>query len=140
MFNDSTDPLVGSYAADLEENTEIQLVKQVRAHRLQYRNCLKILGQFYERKGNHTKLKWVADELAILEPSSPRAYLDAGEIAGPYLQAKRYILEADLLYKQGKQLMKKGKWKLGNVLLNRNALYLAIDKFNELIMSFPESD
>ena len=134
------DPLVDSGGADLERKTEVQLVEQMARHRANYKEHLELLKQFYDRQGNHLKASWARAELENLELGPQRSYLVVAEVAGPDLRASRVFVEADLLYQEGLEYMKKGRGTLGKLFMDKKKLYLAIEKFNELITNYPDSD
>ena len=126
--------------ADPQRSTEVQLVEQMARYRGQYENHLSLIKDFYDRQGNHLKASWAVDELAHLEAGPKHSYLVIAETAGADLRARETIIDADLLYRAGMNLYKQGRGKLGKFFVNEKKLYLATDKFNELIESYPESD
>jgi len=126
--------------ADIERNTEVNLVERMALYRTQYENQLELLRQFYDRQGNHMKARWAAEELEHLRTGPRNSYLVVAETAGPELKATTAIVEADLLYQEGMNYYKSGRGKLGSFLTNKKKLYMAIDKFNELIANYPNSD
>ena len=134
------DPLATSHGADLERGTEVDLVEQMAHNRRQYRNQLDELVRFYDRQGNQVKATWATEELANIDQGPQRAYLVVAELAGADLRGDESILEADLLYEEGLNLMKEGIGKLGKFMVDRRKLRLATDKFNELISNYPTSD
>ncbi|MCK4628093.1 MAG: hypothetical protein KAT56_03760 [Sedimentisphaerales bacterium] len=126
--------------ADLQRNTEVELVEQMARYRSQYEKYLELLGDFYDRQGNNLKARWSRQELEHLQLGPKHSYLVVAEIAGAELKATTGIVEADLLYQDGMKYYHKGRGKLGVFFVNKKNLYLAIDKFNELITNYPNSD
>ncbi len=126
--------------ADLQRNTEVELVEQMARYRSQYEKYLELLGAFYDRQGNSLKARWSRQELEHLQLGPKHSYLVVAEIAGAELKATTGIVEADLLYQDGMKYYHKGRGKLGVFFMNKKNLYLAIDKFNELITNYPSSD
>ena len=134
------DPLATAQTADLERNTEAQLVEQMGRYREQYRNHLELLGEFYDRQGNQLKAEWAAAELEHLNTGPTRPYLVVAELAGADLRASTAVPEADELFGEAIELLKQGRPKIANLFSDKNKLYLAIDKFNEMITTYPNSD
>jgi TolA-binding protein len=132
-----TDPLKVAQGADLERNAEVQLVEQMARDRSAYRQDLQQLRQFYDRQGSQMKVTWVEDELKHLDQGPKRAYLVVAEIAGPDLRATKGVVEADTLYRDGVQITKEAG---SGLFVDNKKLYLAIDKFDELITNYPTSD
>ncbi|MBN1765880.1 MAG: tetratricopeptide repeat protein [Sedimentisphaerales bacterium] len=126
--------------ADLQRTTEVQLVEQMARYREQYRRHLDVLRDFYDRQGNHLKASWAQQELENLEMGPQHAYLVVAEIAGPELKANTAIVDADLLYKDGLEYYRQGRGKIGKLFADNKKLYLAKERFNELITKYPSSD
>jgi tetratricopeptide (TPR) repeat protein len=134
------DPLAVAQGADLQRNTEVQLVEQMARYRGSYQQHLELLAEFYDKQGNHIKAVWARQELEQLQLGPQREYLVIAEVAGPDLQADRSVVEADMLYQEGMALMRQGRGGLGNLFVDKKKMYLSIDKFNELITNYPDSD
>lgn len=134
------DPLTSAQNADLERNTEVQLVEQMSRYRQKYHQHLALLQEFYDRQGNQLKAEWAAAELEHFKLAPQRGYLIVAELAGPDLRARIAIPQADLLYDQAMELAKQGAPKLAHFFGKEKMLYLAIDKFNELIGTYSTSD
>lgn len=134
------DPLANAQGADLQRNTEVQLVEQMSRYRLNYRQHLELMHEFYDRQGNQLKADWVDQELDHLQAGPQRPYLVVAELAGADLRATTAIPEADVTYAEALALLKEGSPKLFNLWPDEKKLYLAIDKFNELITTHPTSD
>ncbi|MBN2210361.1 MAG: hypothetical protein JW709_03105 [Sedimentisphaerales bacterium] len=135
-----SDPLASATGADMQRTTEVQLVEQMGRYRTSYQRQLELLVEFYESQGNGLKAGWARQELEHLKAGPQRPYLVIAEIAGPELRATSAVLDADLLYNEGLQLMKEGRGSLGKIGVNKKKLYQAVDKFNELITNYPSSD
>lgn len=132
-----SDPLVIAEGADLQRNTEVQLVEQMARYRNSYRQYLKLLEEFYDKQGNQLKSDWARKEREHLQIAPQREYLVIAEIAGPDLRAQNLVAPADTLYQEGMKLLVQGR---GAWSIDKRKLYLAIDKFNELITNYPDSD
>ena len=133
------DPLTIAMQNELQRTTEVELVEEMARYRNAYINQLNLLADFYDNQGNHMKSMWVKEELDSLEMMPKHTYLVVAEIAGSDLKASRAIVEADALYEEGMALFEDGRGTL-NLLTNKKKLYLARDKFNELITHYPDSD
>ena len=101
---------------------------------------LVLLEEFYDRQGNQLKATWAQQEITAMKTQPRRAFLVAAEIAGPNLRATTAIVEADLLYDEAMELSSRGRGKIGKFLMDTKKLYLAVEKFNELITNYPQSD
>jgi tetratricopeptide (TPR) repeat protein len=135
------DPLVVNESADLQRSTEVELVEQMAYHRLSYKQQLEVLRQFYDSQGNNLKVQWVNQELEALKSVPQRSYLVVAELAGSDLRPTKSIVEADMLYNEGMEYFKQGRGTLKlDIFVDKKKLYLAIDKFKELITTYPESD
>lgn len=135
-----TDPLSNSITG-LQQNTEVRLVEQMALKRSEYKQYLDLLAQFYDRQGNNLKATWVAEEINALKLVPQRPYLVVAEVAGSDLRAVQSIVAADVLYDEAVALFKDARNSLGLKLLSdKKKLYLAKDKFNELITNYPTSD
>jgi tetratricopeptide (TPR) repeat protein len=134
------DPLTNVMNADLERNAEVQLVEQMGRYRASYQENLELMLEFYNRQGNQLKAKWVTEELENLRLGPRYSYLVVAEVAGPDLRASRMIIEADMLYDEGMSLMKSGRGTIGKFMVDKKKMYSAIEKFNELITLYPDSD
>lgn len=135
-----SDALAAGDGADLQRTSEVQLVEQMGRYRANYERYLELLKEFYEKQGNGLKAGWAQEEMDHLRLGPKRPYLVIAEIAGSDLKASSAILDADMLYNQGLQYMKEGRGTLGKLTVDKKKLYLATDKFNELITNYPSSD
>jgi len=135
-----TDPLLVASGADMQRDEEAKLVEQMAQYRQKYIDQLEMLLGFYENQGNQLKSDWVRGELLHLKQGPQHPYLVVAETAGPNLHASKSILEADLLYREGINLMKEGRGGIGKIGMDEKKLYLAKDKFSDLISKYPESN
>ncbi len=134
------DPLLVATGADAQREEEAKLVEQMAQYRQKYIDQLEVLLGFYEGQGNQMKSDWVRGELLHLKQGPQHPYLVIAETAGPTLRASKSILEADLLYREGINLMKEGRGGIGKIGMDPKKLYLAKDKFSEIIEKYPESN
>ncbi len=120
------------------EAGEADIVEQMTAHRLGYRQYLVSLISHYEKTGNNTKLSWAKDELKVLEKIPQYNYIIEAITAGPNLKASVSITEADYMYDDALRTEKKA----GELILikNEDMLRMALAKYNRLIRKHPSSD
>jgi tetratricopeptide (TPR) repeat protein len=134
------DPLNLSASADLERKTEVEMVEEMARNRNHYIESLKRLEQFYDHQGNQMKSTWARQEYDHLKQGPQRPYLVAAELAGPNLRASKPILDADLLFKEGMKYYQQGRGGVGGMFADKKLLYEAINKFDQLITNYPESN
>ncbi len=130
---------LGSVSAVKVANAgETDIVEQVAVNRQAYRQGLELLVEHYTRMGNNMKLQWAEKELAALNVIPQYNYIVEAGLAGPDLKASTSIREADNLYYDALELEKKAGLLL--ILKDENLLWLALDKYNQLIRRHPSSD
>ncbi len=127
-------------AAELETAgaDEIDLVEDMASHRKAYRQALDTLVTHYEEMGNHMKLQWAQKELQAFDESPQYRYIIEAAVAGPDLRAAATIPEADELYNEAEELYKEAKKLL--VLKDKDLVYLALDRYNQVFRKYPTSD
>jgi len=130
------DPLAAGSQADLQRETEVEMVEQMARSRGRYVEYLRLLEEFYSRQGNHMKARWAGEELRQYQSGPHPEYLVVAETAGPDLRAGESIPAADVLYEEGQKLQREGSGLLGD----KKKLRLAIEKYNEVIQGYPRSD
>lgn len=118
---------------------EVDLVESVLMHRAHYRKMLEILRDYYVEHGYSTKQKWAEAELEDLRHVKPYKYIMSAEIPETRLRPTQSIAEADAMYDQGVELMRKGGHGVP-ALYNRQYMRQALDVFTELIRKYPNSD
>jgi tetratricopeptide (TPR) repeat protein len=123
-------------AVDISNASEADLSEQVAVNRQAYKRGLEVLIQHYIKTGNNMKLIWAQKELASLNAIPQYNYVVEATIAGPNLKATRSIPEADYLFYDADRLEREA----GLVLKDDNLLRVALDKYNQLISRFPNSD
>lgn len=116
---------------------EMETVEQMVQHRQGYRQALESLVSYYERVGNDMKLQWAQQELDEFNLASQYDYIIEAVVAGPDLRASTQIAEADLLYRQARDIEAGARRVLAR---DGDELRRALDKYNELIRRFPNSD
>jgi tetratricopeptide (TPR) repeat protein len=121
------------------DRTEVDLVEQLVEHRAMYARYLRVLAQFYTENGSIEKAKWARNELTDLQRVKPYAYILDAEASVSTMRPMESIAEADQLYAEGHQLMKKGGHGVP-VFYNQETMKLAMAKFKQLIDEYPTSD
>lgn len=119
--------------------TEVDLVEEMIRHRAMYARHLRVLVRFYSEHGNEEKANWARRELRDLQHVKPYQYLDDAIVPMSTLRPVESIAEADRLYQEGLDLMKKGGHGVPG-LYNQETMKLALAKFNELVDRYPRSD
>ncbi len=118
---------------------EVDLVEQLISHRDAYHVALKRLRDYYGRRGNATKLGWAEFELKGVRNVMAFRYLLDAEIPSESLRPVDTVTEADTLYDQGIELMRKGGHGVPGV-FRRDLMVEAAGVFRDLISRFPTSD
>lgn len=128
-------------AVNIAEAGEVDLIEQMAVNRQAYRQSLELLVGYYTRTGNNMKLRWAEKELAALNAMPQYNYIIEVTVAPQNLKANISIPEADELYEDAMQFEKKARLAgLLPVLKNESLLRLALDKYNQLIKKYPNSN
>jgi tetratricopeptide (TPR) repeat protein len=117
---------------------ETDIVEQVIVNRQAYRQGLEALIEYYMNEGNSMKVEWAKKELAALDKMPKYRYIVEASLAGPDLRATDEIRAADYLYDEALALEKKARALV--LVANAGQLRRAVDKYNELITTYPSSD
>ena len=118
---------------------EVDLVEAVVKHRLAYHRSLRQLQTYYEQHGFAHKESWAAFELKGLKSVKAFRYLLDAEVPEMALRPDTRIKEADTLYEQGLELMKKGGHNVP-ALYREDLMVEAARVFRALIEKYPNSD
>jgi tetratricopeptide (TPR) repeat protein len=131
-------PPVTAGRVNISEISEVDIVEQVAVNRQAYRRSLELLLQHYTRTGNNMKMEWAQKELNALNTMPQYKYIIVAETAGSDLRASVSIPEADSLYLEAVQIEKQA----GPlpVVKDDNMLRLALDKYNQVVRKYPNSD
>lgn len=121
------------------DQSEVDLVETVAAHRSAYVQTLESLRDYYRDHGYITKQSWADFELAGLHKVQTFRYVMDAEISSDELRPMDSIPEADALYKRGTELMKKGGHGVP-VFYRQGPMVQAVGVFRELIEKYPSSD
>jgi hypothetical protein len=121
------------------DQSEVDLVETVAAHRSAYVQTLETLRNYYRDHGYITKQSWADFELAGLHKVQTFRYVMDAEISSDELRPTDSIPEADALYQRGTELMKKGGHGVP-VFYRESPMVQAVGVFHELIEKYPTSD
>lgn len=127
---------IGYSAADAHE---VDLVEAVVAHRSQYQRTLRQLHDYYETKGYAAKADWAAYELGGLSQVKKFLYVLDAEVPSASLRGEEGITEADSLYTDGMDLMRRGGHGIPGV-YREDRMVEAAQVFRGMIERYPTSD
>ncbi len=118
---------------------EVDLVEQVVRCRALYARYLEALREYYEKNGLVDKLTWAEHELDDLRHIKPYKYLLAAEVPDTAFQPVDSIAEADALFDEAMQLMKKGGHGVPALYYERK-MKEALTRLKQLLREYPTSD
>lgn len=118
---------------------EVDLVEAVVSHRSQYHDSLRQLHDYYASHGYATRQEWAAFELKGLKMVKQSRYLLDAEVPSAALRPADEIPEADALYEQARELMRRGGHGVPGI-YREDRMVEAANLFRELIERFPSSD
>ncbi len=118
---------------------EVDLVEAVVDHRRQYRDNLNLLHNYYASHGYATRQEWAAFELKGLRMVKQSRYLLDAEVPSDALRPVDQIPEADALYEQGRELMRRGGHGVPGI-YREDRMVEAANLLRELIERYPSSD
>ena len=121
------------------ESREVDLVEAVALHRRLYRESLEKLRAYYAHHGYATKQTWAGLELEGLGRVNAFAYLMDAEIPSEALTARDAIPEADAMYDEAVELMRRGGHGVPAI-YREDRMLEAARKLREIIRRFPSSD
>ncbi len=118
---------------------EVDLVEEVVAHRDEYRASLDRLHGYYSEHGYAAKQGWAAYELDGLSKVKPFRYLMDAEVPAESLHAADSIAEADAIFGEGQELMKRGGHGVPGI-YREDRMIQAAEVFRNMISKYPSSD
>lgn len=118
---------------------EVDLVEELVAHRKLYTRLLNVVCRYYAGKQNYEKLAWAERERNEATYVKPYQYLMDATIPINTLQPTESIAEADALYTEGLNYMRKGGYGRPAFYYSRT-MKQAINKLHTLLMEYPNSD
>jgi tetratricopeptide (TPR) repeat protein len=134
----SQEGTVPAQTVDIARSSETDLAEQLAVSRQAYRRGLEVMVQHYTKTGDNMKLTWAQKELDAFNEIPQYNYVVEATIAGSNLKANKSISEADYLYNDAVRLEDQAGQFV--VIKDDNLLRLALDKYNQLINKFPNSD
>lgn len=128
-------------AADIAvvDPQEVDLVEDLLTYRIRYHESLGRLRDYYEQHGHATKLSWAEYEQMGLRTVKPFRYLLDAEIPSDRLRPTEDIPEAQALYAQGVDLMRRGGYDLPG-LYSQKLFVEAAQTLRELVERYPSSE
>ncbi len=124
--------------AGVPDAAEVDLVEDLAAKRIEYRQSLALLLQYYQSTGNVTRRRWAEHEMKALERVPHYRYLAPGEIASPDYVAVDNIAQANALYEEAERLYREAGGLL--IITDEDKLRGALSRFNRIIKEFPTSN
>ena len=118
---------------------EVDLVEAVLRHRARYHQNLRRLHDYYLAHGYHDKTGWAAFELKGLANVKRFRYLLDAEVPSDALRAVDQDDQADALYQEGVELMRRGGHGVPGI-FRQDRMIQAADTFRKLIERYPGSD
>jgi hypothetical protein len=133
--------LASEHATDISvaDAQEVDLVETTVGFRVRYIESLERLRDYYEAHGYVDKADWAAFELEGLRRVKQFRYLYDAEIPSDTLSPVDRIPEADRLYEQACEVMRRGGHGVPMV-YRRDRMVEAAKMFRELIQRYPNSD
>lgn len=123
----------------LENMGEADLVENMAFHRNMYHRFLNALTTYYSENGFPEKAAWAQTELNGLRRVKTYKYIMDAEVPRADLKPLESIAEADRLYRQGLELLRKGGRGFP-CFYNQATMRQARSRFKALIDNYPTSD
>lgn len=123
----------------IAEAQEVDLVEALVESRALYHRNLELLRDYYRARGYAMKEKWAAFELEGLRSVKAFRYVLDAEIPSDALRASDSIPEADALFAQGEELMRRGGHNVP-ILYRQDLMIQAAATFRDMIERYPTSD
>ena len=129
----------GGVDITIRDAQEVDLVEAVVGHRQEYHRRLRELNEYYTAHGYATKASWAQFELDGLRHVRTFRYLLDAEVASDQLKPVETIEEADALYEQGREVMRRAGHGVP-ALFSRKLMIEAAQVFRDLVERYPSSD
>lgn len=129
----------GSVDITVIEGREVDLVEELVSHRNHYRESLEQLRSYYAHHGYAAKQIWAGLELEGFSRIKTFQYLMDAEVPSELLTASDAIPEADVLYEEAVELMRRGGHGVPAI-YREDRMVEAAERLRELIRLFPSSD
>jgi len=118
--------------------TEVDLVEDLAAKRMAYRESLVRLYEFYHSTGNVNNRRWAEHELKALDRVPHYRYLMPGQLASSQLVALDSIPQANALFEEAEKLYREAGGLL--IITDEDKLRGALSRYNRIITEFPTSN
>ncbi len=117
---------------------EVDLVEDLAAKRIEYRQSLALLQKYYQSTGNVTRRQWAEHETKALARVPQYRYLTPAEIGSPDLVAVDSSAQANALYEEAEKLYREAGGLL--IITDEDKLRGSLNRFNRIIDEFPTSN
>jgi len=124
--------------AGVPDAAEVDLVEDLAAKRIEYRQSLAKLQKYYQSTGNVTRRRWSEHEMKALERVPHYRYLSPAEVASPDLVAVDSSAQANALFEEAERLYREAGGLL--IITDEDKLRGALSRFNRIIDEFPTSN
>jgi tetratricopeptide (TPR) repeat protein len=138
MLSPQGDTTVSLPTVDVSKTGEKDLAAQMAVSRQEYRRGLELLVDYYTKTGNNMKLTWAKKELNALNSMPQYDYIIEATMAGPGLKPTKSLSDADALYAEAVRIEEQASPL--KVVKDESLLRMALEKYNQLISKYPNSD
>lgn len=125
-------------SAGVPDAAEVDLVEDLAAKRIEYRQSLAKLQEYYQSTGNVTRRRWAEHEMKALDRVPHYRYLSPGEVASTELVAVDSSAQANALFEEAEGLYREAGGLL--IITDEDKLRGALNRFNRIIEEFPTSN
>jgi len=133
------DTPAGADAVSIAGRDELDIIEELVTHRRAYAGLLRSLVIYYNEHGMADKAMWARSELADLQRVKAYDYIADAATPVETLRPKDSIPEANKMFEEGLELMKKGGH--GTPIFYHEAtMKQALAKFKEMVEKYPTSD
>jgi tetratricopeptide (TPR) repeat protein len=138
MLTTGEDTTVSLPTVDISKSNEKDLAAQMAVSRQAYKRGMELLVDHYTKSGNSMKLAWAKKELNALNSMPQYDYIIEATMAGPGLKPTKSLSDADSLYAEAVRFEEQASPL--KVVKDEGLLRIALDKYNQLISKYPNSD
>ena len=138
MLTAGDDTTVSLPTVDISKSNEKDLAAQMAVSRQAYKRGMELLVDHYTKSGNSMKLAWAKKELNALNSMPQYDYIIEATMAGPGLKPTKSLSDADSLYAEAVRIEEQASPL--KVVKDEGLLRIALDKYNQLISKYPNSD
>jgi tetratricopeptide (TPR) repeat protein len=138
MLSPQGDTTVSLPTVDIAKSGEKELAAQMAVDRQAYKRGMELLVEYYTKSGNSMKLAWAKKELNALNSMPQYDYIVEATMAGPGLKPTKSLSDADSLYAEAVRIEEQASPL--KVVRDEGLLRMALEKYNQLISKYPNSD